>query len=55
MSLGWDKHLGLFLSFSGEVQFQIVEVKTLESLLHSKEIKPASPKGNLTLNIHWKD
>ena len=24
-------------------------------LLDSKEIKPVNPKGNSTLNIHWKD
>ena len=29
--------------------------KTLESPLDCKEIKPVNPKGNLTLNIHWKD
>ena len=29
--------------------------KTLESPLDSKEIKPVNPKGNSTLNIHWKD
>ena len=29
--------------------------KTLESLLDSKEIQPVCPKGNQTLNIHWKD
>ena len=30
----------------------VVLVKTLESPLDSKEIKPISP---ITLNIHWKD
>ena len=29
--------------------------KTLKSLLDCKEIKQDNPKGNLTLNIHWKD
>jgi len=29
--------------------------KTLESPLDCKEIKPVSPKGNQTWNIHWKD
>ena len=29
--------------------------KTLESPLDCKEIKPVSPKGKSTLNIHWKD
>ena len=27
---------------------------TLESPLDSKEIKTVNPKGNSTLNIHWK-
>ena len=34
---------------------QVVLEKTLESPLVSKEIKPVHPKGNQTLNIHWKD
>ena len=29
--------------------------KTLESPLDCKEIQPVHPKGNQTLNIHWKD
>ena len=29
--------------------------RTLESPLDSKKIKPVNPKGNLVLNIHWKD
>ena len=33
----------------------MVLTKTLESPLGSKEIKPVNPKGNPTVNIHWKD
>ena len=33
----------------------VVLKKTVESSLDSKEIKPVSPKGKLTLNVHWKD
>ena len=33
----------------------VVLEKTLESPLDCKEIKPVSPKGKSTLNIHWKD
>ena len=32
-----------------------VVLKTAESSLDSKEIKPVNLKGKLTLNIHWKD
>ena len=35
--------------------FRIAVLKTLESHLDCKEIKPVNPKGNPTLNIHWKD
>ena len=33
----------------------LVLEKTLESPLDCKEIKPVHPKGNQSLNIHWKD
>ena len=33
----------------------VVLEKTLESPLDSKEIKLVHPKGNQSLNIHWKD
>ena len=33
----------------------VVLEKTFESPLDCKEIKPVSPKGKSTLNIHWKD
>ena len=35
--------------------FWIVVLKTLESPLSSKEIKPVNPKGNQPWNIFWKD
>ena len=33
----------------------VVLEQTLESPLDSKEIKTVSPKGNKTLDTHWKD
>ena len=35
--------------------YTVLLEKTLESPLNSNEIKPVSPKGKSTLNIHWKD
>ena len=33
----------------------VVLEKTLESPLDFKEIKPDNPKGNQSMNVHWKD
>ena len=33
----------------------VVQEKTIENYLDSKEIKPVSPKEKSTLNIYWKD